>query len=79
MSKLYLMLRVLYNVPDSVMMDDARIYAGWIRAESDITGEYTRLLYPLGWNDFPIDNQVRFVIPNTLLLFLFPPIMRMNV
>jgi hypothetical protein len=54
MSRLFVVLRVLYNVPDSVHISNAKSFGGWIRPASDLTGQYYHLLWPLGWDiDLP--------------------------
>lgn len=45
MSKLLLMLRMVYNVPDSVPMEQAKSFGSWIRPVEELSGSY----YKIGW------------------------------
>lgn len=51
MSKLYLILRYVYDVPDEVAIDDAFTYGGWMRPIEEISGSTYNMMWPLGWNE----------------------------
>lgn len=55
MSKLFLVLRILYNVPDSIPIEQAQSFGGWLKPTADMCGPYYKLLWPMGWiNPFPV-------------------------
>ncbi|MCF8309637.1 MAG: hypothetical protein K9I68_11565 [Bacteroidales bacterium] len=54
LSKLYIMMRILFDVPEFTPMDQAQSFGGWIKPEQLITGEQTSLLWPLGFDEGPI-------------------------
>jgi len=47
LSKLFLILRVIYNVPDSMPIDQAKSYGGWIKPVAELTGPYYKISWPL--------------------------------
>jgi len=51
MSKLYLMMRMIFDVPQNTSMDQAKNFGGWIKPEQQVSGEQTSLLWPLGYNE----------------------------
>ena len=53
MSKLFLILRVIYNVPNSIPMAMGRSYGSWIRPQADLTAATYNPLWPLDWDSFP--------------------------
>lgn len=51
MSKLYLILRYVYNVSDAVAENDALSFGGWIIPTEEISGSTYNMMWPLGWNE----------------------------
>ncbi len=52
MSKLYLVLRYVYDVPDEMVIEDAFTYGGWVRPIEEISGSTYNMMWPLGFNEF---------------------------
>ena len=52
MSKLHLVLRYVYDVPDEVAIDDAFTYGGWIRPVEEVSGSTYNMMWPLGFDEF---------------------------
>ncbi|PLX11551.1 MAG: hypothetical protein C0598_07910 [Marinilabiliales bacterium] len=51
MSKLYLILRYVYDVPNNLPMENAYSYGGWIHPNEVISNSAYDLMWPLGWNE----------------------------
>jgi|GEM_PF-1253808 len=47
LSKLFLVLRIIYNVPDSIPITQAKIFGGWVKPTSELTGEYYKIAWPV--------------------------------
>lgn len=54
MSKLFLLLRVFYDVPSSIPAANARSYGSWIRPQEDLTAPTYDPLWPLGLDTFQV-------------------------
>ena len=51
LSKLYVMMRMLFDVPENTPMDQAKTFGGWVKPDELIAGEQTSLLWPLAMGD----------------------------
>lgn len=47
LSKLLLILRIIYNVPDSIPIQQAKTFGGWIRPTEELTGPYFKIAWPV--------------------------------
>ncbi len=51
MSKLYLVLRYVFDVSDAVAEVDAMSFGGWILPIEEMSGSTYNMMWPLGWNE----------------------------
>lgn len=47
LSKLFLILRIVYNVPDSIPVAMAKTFGGWVKPVSELTGQFYKIAWPV--------------------------------